>query len=246
MTEDAVTPAPLILVAEDEHKLARVLLDYLRQAGLRAEHVESGAAVLPFLERTPVDLLLLDVMLPGRDGLQVLRAVRDRGPLPVILLTARVEEIDRLLGFELGADDYICKPFSPREVVARVKAVLKRSRGEGQATEPAPPESEDRAVAKAPAPRFSIDAARWRITVAGQALDLTPGEFRLLQALLGRPGQVFTRGQLLSVLHDDDCHVVDRTIDTHVKNLRKKLAEVLPGEPIIRSIYGVGYKAELP
>jgi two-component system response regulator BaeR len=178
----------------------------------------------------PVDLVLLDLMLPGKDGLAVCRELRARSDVPIIMLTARVEEADRLLGLEIGADDYICKtPFSPREVVARVKALLRRAR-----TTAAPAAS-----------ALRIDEGAWRVTFNGVALDLTPVEFRLLKALAETPGRVFSRAALLDKLHDDTRDVTDRAIDTHVKNLRRKMQQASPGEDPLRSIYGVGYRLDV-
>jgi len=172
--------------------------------------------------------VLLDLMLPGRDGLDICRELRSFSELPVIMMTARVDEIDRLLGLELGADDYICKPYSPREVVARCKAVLRRNRRSP------PPERES----------LQLDEARWRATYHGIELDLTPVEFRLLRTLSAAPGRVFSREHLLDGLYDDHRVVTDRTVDSHIKNLRRKLEQISPEEPLIRSIYGVGYRFE--
>lgn len=182
--------------------------------------------MIPAVRAEPPDLILLDLMLPGRDGLDICRELRGFSNVPVIMMTARVDEIDRLLGLELGADDYICKPYSPREVVARCKAVLRRLH---------PPEP-------AAAPALSIDADAWRARYHGVELDLTPVEFRLLRTLARAPGRVFSREQLLDGLYDDHRVVTDRTVDSHVKNLRRKLEQAAPGEPPIRSIYGVGYR----
>ncbi|MGV6477219.1 response regulator [Azotobacter vinelandii] len=215
-----------ILVVEDEPKLAALIGDYLRAADFQAETLADGLRVIPLLRRQPHDLVILDLMLPGRDGLDICRELRGFSRVPVIMVTARVEEIDRLLGLETGADDYLCKPFSPRELVARVKAVLRRS-GE-------PP----------PLPGLLTDPASYRAYCNGIPLDLTPVEFRLLDALLARPGQALTREQLMNHLYEDHRIVTDRTVDSHVKNLRRKLQQAAPGEDPIRSIYGVGYCLE--
>ncbi|MBO4969414.1 MAG: winged helix-turn-helix domain-containing protein, partial [Pseudomonas sp.] len=174
-------------------------------------------------------LILLDLMLPGRDGLEICKELRDFSAIPVIMITARVEEVDRLLGLDLGADDYICKPFSPREVVARVKAILRRS-----------PQFEQ--VARA---RLQIDEAQYRASFDGVALDLTPVELRLLNTFARAPGRVFSRDQLLDKLYSDHRVVTDRTVDSHIRNLRRKLAQASPGHDPIQSLYGVGYKLEL-
>ena len=221
-----------VLVVEDEPRLARLLADYLHAAGLRAAVLHDGLAVLPMVRERMPDLIVLDLMLPGRDGLSLCRELRGFSDVPILMLTARVEEIDRLIGLEAGADDYVCKPFSPREVVARVKAILRRQRRDGAA------------AAATTAQGLVIDAERHEARVDGTPLDLTPLEFRLLQALAGAPGRVFSRDQLLDRLHDDQRALSDRAVDSHVKNLRRKLERVLPGREPIRSIYGVGYKFE--
>ena len=229
-------PAPLILNVEDEPRLARLVGDYLRAAGYAPRLIDNGLDVLSAVRAEAPALILLDLMLPGRDGLSICRELRRDSAVPIIMLTARVEEVDRLIGLEAGADDYICKPFSPREVVARVKAVLRR-------TQAAPP-----AAAAAP-PRpgaLAIDAARHDARLAGQPLDLTPVEFRLLAALAAAPGRVFSRDQLLDRLHDDARALNDRTVDSHVRNLRRKLEQIDPAADTIRSIYGVGYRFEPP
>ena len=223
---------PQILIVEDDAKIAALLRDYLQAAGLRVELLADGAAVEPFVRRSEPALVLLDVRLPGKSGLDVLRELRRFSAVPVIMVTAMVEEIDRLLGLELGADDYICKPFSPREVVARVRATLRRV------------ELDRRGVDGNRGP-FVVDDAAMRITLRGALLDLTPTEFRLLRALLLSPGRVFSRAQLLDAIREDTDEVFDRVIDTHVKNLRRKLAAVDGERQYLRSVYGVGYKFEL-
>lgn len=222
-----------ILVVEDEPKLARLLIDYLEGSHYTTTWLADGNAVIPALRQSLPDLVLLDLMLPGRDGLDICRELRTFSAVPVIMLTARVEEIDRLLGLELGADDYICKPFSPREVVARVKAILRRV--PGAATTMPPTDTIDGLV---------VDVERHEARLDGAALDLTPVEFRLLRALASEPGRIFTRDQLLEHLYDDHRVVTDRTVDSHIKNLRRKLEAFRPNDAI-RSIYGVGYKLEL-
>jgi two-component system response regulator BaeR len=218
-----------ILIVEDSEKLAALLEDYLKAASFETEHIADGREVVPKVTAQPFDLILLDLMLPGRDGLSICRELRSFDDTPIVMITAKVEEIDRLLGLELGADDYICKPFSPREVVARVKAILRRQRRAGAGG----------------IPGLAIDDAHHRAEYKGQALDLTPVEFRLLKTLAGAPGRVFSRDQLLDNLYTDHRVVTDRTIDRHVKNLRRKLDQVSPEQELIRSIYGVGYKLEL-
>ncbi len=219
-----------VLIVEDEPKLAGLLSDYLREDGHTTRIVANGLQVADVVRTSSPSLLLLDIMLPGKDGLDVCREVRAFSELPIIMITARVEEIDRLLGLELGADDYICKPFSPREVVARVKALLRRSgMTSGNATS---------------STGFHIDEERHSASFDDRPLDLTAVELRLLRTFLSPPGRVWSRDQLLNRLYDDHRVVSDRTVDSHVKNLRRKLRAVRPGDDCIRSVYGVGYKLE--
>ncbi len=217
-----------VWVAEDEVKIASLLADYLRAHEFEPRLFTDGAEVLKAARETQPQLLLLDVGLPSIDGMEVCRQIRRFSEFPIIMLTARVEEVDRLLGLELGADDYICKPFSPKEVVARVKAVLRRFA-------PAYPAS---------ASPFQHDPDKRLIKVGGHALLLTPNEYNLLVTLMQQQGRVFSRDQLLQQLYDDFRDVSDRTIDSHIKNLRKKIAAYLPDQEVIHSVYGVGYKAE--
>lgn len=222
-----------ILIVEDEIGIAEVLRDYLKAAGYETHMLHEGTGVVPWVKAQAPDLILLDLMLPGKDGLEICKELRAFSEVPIIMTTARVEEIDRLLGLELGADDYVCKPYSPREVVARVKTVLRR----------AVPVSVESAASQA---GVVLDEARFEVRIRGLPLELTPVEFRLLNTLLAQPGRVFSRGQLLDKLYTDQRVVSDRTVDTHIKNLRKKLQSRLPEQEIIHSIYGVGYKLELP
>lgn len=220
-----------ILIVEDEHDIASVLQDYLRHAGYDTEHIADGRSALERIQAAPPDLTLLDVMLPRMDGLAVLRELRADSAHPVILLTARIEEVDRLLGLELGADDYICKPFSPREVVARVRAVLRR-------TGAAAPAASNSALV--------LDETIWQATLQGEPLNLTRREFRLLQALARHPGRIFSRSQLLELAYDHADDVTERAVDSHIKNLRRKLAAAAPSHDWIRSVYGVGFSFEEP
>ncbi len=216
-----------ILVVEDEPKMASLLLDYLRAEGHQPRHLADGAAVEAAVRAKAPDLILLDVMLPGLDGLAVCRALRSFCAAPIIMLTARSEEADRLAGLDGGADDYICKtPFSPREVMARVRAQLRRAQGR---------------VTAAAEPQLHIDDVSWQASLDGQRLELTPAEFRLLRVMSAAPGRVFTREQLLDQLYDDHRAVTDRTVDSHIKNLRRKLSASCGRDPI-HSIYGVGYR----
>ncbi|ALI05361.1 MULTISPECIES: response regulator [Pseudomonas] len=218
-----------ILIVEDEPKLAALMRDYLIAAGYATQCLDNGLQVVPAVRASEPRLILLDLMLPGRDGLQVCQELRSFSAVPIIMITARVEEVDRLLGLDLGADDYICKPFSPREVVARVKAILRRS---------------PQLVAAAPA-RLLIDEDRYQASLDGIALDLTPLELRLLSTLAQSPGRVFSRDQLLDRIYSDHRVVTDRTIDSHIRNLRRKLEQACPGEQPIESLYGVGYRFQL-
>ncbi len=233
---EAVPPAR-ILVVEDEPKMAALLLDYLRAAGHEPHWLDDGRAVAPHVREHAPDLVLLDVMLPGRDGLEVCRELRGFSDVPIVMLTARVEEADRLAGLECGADDYICMtPFSPREIVARVKAILRRSRlVPAQAAAPAPVSE----------PVLRIDVESYRAYFHGALLDLTPVEFRLLRTLAAAPGHVFSRDVLLTKLHHDHRAVTDRAVDSHIKNLRRKLAQVDADCDPIRAVYGVGFRLDL-
>ncbi|KJZ08066.1 MULTISPECIES: response regulator [Halomonas] len=220
-----------ILIVEDEPKIARLVADYLEGSGYATHHIDHGDQVVGYLseaESRP-SLVLLDLMLPGTDGLTLCREIRQRWPdIAVVMLTARVEEVDRLLGLELGADDYICKPFSPREVVARVKAVLRRSQAHQQDSEA----NHD----------LVLDESGWRALADGQDLGLTAVEFQLLKVMMHSPGRIFAREQLMDHMYRDHRIVSERTVDSHIKKLRKKIADIWPEREIIRSVYGVGYK----
>lgn len=216
-----------IMIVEDEAELAALVADYARAAGYRAEVFGDGAQALAAIRRDPPMLAVLDLMLPGLDGLAVCRAVREFSELPIVMVTARVEEIDRLLGLEAGADDYLCKPFSPRELMARIKAILRR------------------AGAAAPARALVVDEAARSVRLHGRPLELTPSEYAILAALVRRPGQALSRAQLLDAARADNLDATDRAIDSHIKNLRRKLDAAAPGLDAIRSIYGLGYRCDL-
>lgn len=218
-----------ILIVEDEVKIADLLNDYLLKAGFKVSCTSRGDEALDKVRSLSPALILLDLMLPGMDGIAVCREVRKFSDIPIIMVTAKVDEIDRLIGLEIGADDYICKPFSPREVAARVKAVLRRAR---------PVEAPQRRVAGP----IVLDENTRQVTVDGQHLNLTPSEFGLLGVLMALPERVFSRSELLDKVQGYSFEGYDRTIDSHVKNLRKKIAEHLPGREVILTIYGVGYK----
>jgi two-component system response regulator BaeR len=218
-----------ILIVEDEPQLANLLRDYLEKSEYQVRIVHDGLQAVPAVKQYAPDLILLDLMLPGKDGIAICREVREFSSTPVIMITARIEEIDRLLGLELGADDYICKPFSPREVVARVKAVLRRANDD---------------FLKSPA-GLLLDESRFVAEWQGNNLDLTAVEFKLLKILASDPGRIYSRSQLMDRIYDDHRIVSDRTIDSHIKKLRKKIAMVAADEELIHSVYGVGYKFEL-
>lgn len=221
---------PRILIVEDETALAEIVRDYLVADGMAVDMLSTGTHAVETALSKAHDLVILDLMLPGVDGLTICRELRQSSDVPIIMTTAKVEEIDRLLGLEMGADDYVCKPYSPRELVARVRAVLRRRpTGAHQAA--------------APDTRLNIDAAQWRATLDGADLVLTRREFSLLAALVARPGRVFSRDQLLALAFPDDTDVFDRTIDSHIRNIRRKIHATTDWEPI-RSVYGVGYAYE--
>jgi two-component system response regulator BaeR len=217
---------PKILIVEDEPTLALMLSEVLRGEGYATETLERGDDVAPWVRAHEPDAILLDLNLPGRNGFDVCRDIRQFSTVPLIMITGRVEEIDRLLGLELGADDYICKPFAAREVVARVRALLRRA-----------VTWRDGTAGKS----LVFDEVRFEARYLGTALDLTPVEFRLLKALGDRPGRVLSRAQLLDAIYVDHRVVSDRTVDSHVKNVRRKLVDAGASEPI-EAIYGVGYK----
>jgi DNA-binding response OmpR family regulator len=228
-----MTASKTILVVDDEPKIADLARDYLEHAGFAVLVSGDGRMALDLARRRHPDLVVLDLGLPGLDGLEVTRELRRDGDVPIVMLTARDDELDKLLGLELGADDYVTKPFSPRELVARVKAVLRRSERDGSvATEG------DRIVAG----DIVLDVPRMRVDVAGRSVDLTPTEFGLLATLARRPGRIFTRSQLLDAVRGVAFESYERSIDAHVKNLRRKI-EQLPREPrYVLTVHGVGYR----
>ena len=219
-----------IFIIEDEQELAELVRDYLVQSNYEVEIFNDGLSGLQAALQDSPDLVILDLMLPRMDGLSVCRKLREASDVPIIMVTALTEEIDRLLGLKLGADDYVCKPFSPKELVARVQAVLRRAHS--QPTQKA---------------LFKIDDAQQRIWYKQKPINLTPTEFRLLALFLKHIGQIFSRGQLLDHLNPDSFDVTDRVIDSHIKNLRRKNKEVAePGNrhEWIHSVYGVGYRLD--
>jgi two-component system, OmpR family, alkaline phosphatase synthesis response regulator PhoP len=219
-----------VLVVEDEPEIARLVRDYLEHAGFMVLLAGDGEAALRQVRAAKPDLMVLDLGLPGIDGLDVTRTVRSFSALPIIVLTARADEADRIVGLELGADDYVVKPFSPKELVARVRAVLRRIQGDDR-----PPE----VIRVAD---LVIDVPAMRVKAGGERVELTPTEFQLLVALAGDPGRVLTRGQLLQAVHGVAFESYERAIDAHVKNIRRKL-EAHPDAPsYIETLYGVGYR----
>jgi two-component system alkaline phosphatase synthesis response regulator PhoP len=230
--------AQTILIVDDEARIVKLVRDYLERAGFDVLEARDGETALTLARVEQPDLIVLDLMLPGVDGLDVCRRLRRESGVPIIMLTARVEEADRVVGLELGADDYVTKPFSPRELVARVRATLRRANGE------VGPASILRAG------EVELDTESLTATVAGEPLDLTPTEFQLLAVLVRQPGRIFRREQLLEAVHGFAFDGYDRSIDSHIKNLRRKLAlslsnglEAGPRQPgYIQTVYGVGYR----
>lgn len=234
MSENSSPQDASLLIVEDEPKIARLMADYLENNNFAPTIIANGNDVMPWLTQHVPALVLLDVMLPGKDGLTLCREIRQHWPnLPIIMVTAKVEEVDRLLGLELGADDYVCKPFSPREVVARVKAVLRRSQAAAQV---------DDASDTPPQAPVTLDEEGWQALANGHDLGLTAVEFQLLRVMMQSPGRIFSREQLMDHMYRDNRIVSERTVDSHIKKLRKKIHEALPELEIIRSVYGVGYK----
>lgn len=221
----------LILIVEDEPDLAGLLQQYVEAADYSAEVIKNGLDVAPFLENQTPALVLLDLMLPGKNGLEVCKEIRSKSNTPIIITTAKVEEIDRLLGLELGADDYICKPYSPREVVARVKTVLRRIESNNDET-------------KHTNNDILMNRDKLTISIRGTEIELTQIELNLFGLLYDEPGKIFSRQKILDNIYQDYRIVSDRTVDSHIKKLRKKLHDAQPNADIIKSIYGVGYKYE--
>lgn len=224
-----------IFIVEDEPKLAQVLEKYVQAAGYDAMIFDRGDVIIDAAREHSPDLILLDIMLPNKDGIEVCKELRAFSDVPIIMVTARVEEIDRLIGLELGADDYICKPFSPREVVARVKAILKRTK-----------RSESEKLSTVSSSALALDHANFQASLDGTELELTPIEFKILAALFGPPSTVLNRDALMEHMYNDHRAVSDRTVDSHVANLRKKLKLVNPNAEYIQPVYGVGYRYSEP
>ncbi|MEM8561800.1 MAG: response regulator [Pseudomonadota bacterium] len=223
-----------ILIVEDEPKIAQLLADYLQREGFSTTVLNEGTDAVEQVQSLQPNFLILDLMLPGKDGLTICREIRQSSDIPIMMLTAKVDEIDRLLGLELGADDYVCKPFSPREVVARVRTILRRVTS---ALKPV----EENILSYA---GITLALERFECTAKDTRIELTPVEFNILKAFMARPGHVFSRDRLMDLAYPDERVVSDRTMDTHVKNLRRKLTQGLDDRELIHSIYGVGYKID--
>jgi two-component system response regulator BaeR len=219
-----------ILIDEDEPILAQLLADYLAHDGFESHIIDDGDNVISWVKHYAPDLILMDIMLPKRDGISLCKEIREFSTVPLFLLTARIGETDRLKGLEIGADDYICKPYSAKEVVARIKAIFRRQQNFS-------PEM-------ATVSGFSLDKVKCHAYCEGVLLDLTLSEFRILSTLLDKRGKVYSRANLLDVLHEDDRDISDRTVDTHIKNLRQKLQKITGKKDIIQAVYGMGYTIE--
>ena len=221
----------MLLIVEDEPKLAELLKDYLVLSEYSVHIIEDGAEVVDWVKENQPELILLDIMLPNKNGMELCKEIRSFSSVPLIMTTAKVEEIDRLLGLEFGADDYVCKPYSPKEVVAWVKAILRRVSKEGAT----PVKSV-----------LEMDAQKYKAVYLGVALDLTAIEFHLLGLMKAEPGRIFSRQQLMDSAYNDHRIVSERTIDSHIKKLRKKLRDVSEDQEPVQSVYGLGYRFELP
>ncbi|MDQ5940070.1 MAG: DNA-binding response regulator [Pseudomonadota bacterium] len=219
-----------ILIVEDEPKLAQLLADYLAHDGFESHIIDDGDNVISWVKHYAPDLILMDIMLPKRDGISLCKEIREFSTVPLFLLTARIGETDRLKGLEIGADDYICKPYSAKEVVARIKAIFRRQQNF----------SPDLPMVSG----FSLDKVKCHAYCEGVLLELTLSEFRILSTLLDKRGKVYSRANLLDVLHEDDRDISDRTVDTHIKNLRQKLQKITGKKDIIQAVYGMGYTIE--
>lgn len=217
-----------ILIVEDEVKLATLLADYFSQTELTPHLIHHGNEVIAWVKANQPQVILLDIMLPGKNGIDLCKEIRQFSDVPILMVTAKVDEIDRLLGLELGADDYICKPFSPREVVARVKAVLRRSKTVNNNLN-----------------QLKLNAHRLTVSFANQETALTAFEFQLLTPLIEKPDRIFSREQLMRNMYSDNRIVNNRTIDSHIKKLRKKLADISDGKDWIQAVYGTGYRLVL-
>ena len=219
----------LVLIVEDEDKIAGVLTDYLSATGLRTHRLAHGKHVVDWVNMNHPSAVLLDAMLPGRSGFDICRDIRARSTIPIMMITARSDEADRLTGFDMGADDYVCKPFSPREVAARAHALLRRAKG---------------VATPAATPKVALNDETYCVSANGRQVQLTAVEFDMLQVLIKAPGRIFSRNEIMDRVYTDFRVVNDRTIDSHVKKLRRKLSHLQLKQQPIRSVYGVGYKFE--
>jgi len=217
-----------ILIVEDEIKLANLLMDYFKLTEYKPHQINHGDEFIEWVKEHQPNAILLDIMLPGKDGIELCKEIRSFSNVPILMTSAKVDEIDRLLGLELGADDYICKPFSPREVVARVKAVLRRTQ-----------------INVMNSSEITIDESRLLVSFNDQQVSLTSVEFQLFKPLVNKPGRIFTREQLMQNMYSDHRIVNNRTIDSHIKKLRKKLMKISLEEELIQSVYGAGYRLVL-
>ncbi|UUO24249.1 response regulator [Colwellia sp. M166] len=220
--------SPSILIVEDEMKLATLLADYFTMAEFSPHLIHHGDDVIAWVKSNQPKAILLDIMLPGKNGIDLCKEIRQFSNVPILMVTAKVEEIDRLLGLELGADDYICKPFSPREVVARVKAILRRTQ-----------------TIENPSDMITLDEYRLTVSFHHQEVALTAVEFQLLKPLAEKPERIFSREQLMQNMYSDHRIVNNRTIDSHIKKLRKKLSDISNGKDWVQSVYGTGYRLVL-
>ena len=217
-----------ILIVEDEVKIASLLADYVRAEGYEADIVNDGAQAVEVFNRFKPHIILLDVMLPGQDGISICKKIRGESSVGIIMISAKTEEIDRLIGLEIGADDYVCKPFSPKEVIVRIRTLLRRLQLSN----------------KQEHEFIQLDEHSYSFKINNTPVKITPTEFRLISILMKQPGRIYSRSQLVDRLHEHFSDISDRAIDSHIKNVRKKIKEVLPDREIIKSVYGVGYKAE--
>lgn len=218
-----------VLVVDDEPRIARLVADYLQQAGFRVVEAGDGNQALEEFRQRQPDLIVLDLGLPGLDGLDVIRKVRTSSDVPIIILSARADETDRVVGLELGADDYVVKPFGGRELVARVRALLRR-------VDTVVPEEVHHVGP------VTVDIPKMRVVVDDLEIELTPTEFRILATLVSQPGRVFTRGQLLDAVHGVSFETYERAIDAHVRNIRRKLRSTTDRSQLVKTVHGVGYK----
>lgn len=217
-----------ILIVEDEPTLAELVQDYLRAAGFDTVVIHDGSDAAQWLQHQQADLIVLDLMLPGMDGIEFCKLIRKSADTPIVMATAKVEEIDRILGLNIGADDYICKPYSPKELIARIRAILRRVHPLGE---------ENSATIK-------LNPDQLSLSIDGKTSELTLIEFRLFELLSREPGKIFSRQYIMDNIYNDYRVVSDRTVDSHIKKLRKKIQELSPNKQLIHSIYGAGYKFE--